>query len=43
METGVLNKINDFQWGAPTLITPKKNGTVKFITYFKGSNERIKR
>ncbi len=31
---GVLEKCNDSQWGAPTFIIPKNNGTVRFISDF---------
>ena len=40
---GVLEKCNDSEWGAPTFIIPKKNGTVRFITDFRELNKRLKR
>jgi transposase InsO family protein len=40
---GVLQKCNDSEWGAPTFIIPKKNGTVRFISDFRELNKRLKR
>ena len=40
---GVLRKINNSEWGAPTFIQPKKNGTVRFLSDFRELNKRIKR
>ena len=34
----VFKKINNSQWAAPTLNTPKKNGTVRFISGFRELN-----
>ena len=39
----VLKRVNRSQWGAPTLIIPKKDGTVRFISNFRELNKRIKR
>ena len=40
---GVLKKINNSQWEAPTFIIPKNNSTVRFISDFRELNKRIKR
>ena len=42
-EIGVLRKINHSEWGAPTFIQPKKNGTIRFLSDFRELNKRIKR
>ena len=33
-EIGVLKKVNQSQWTAPTFVTPKKNGSAHFISDF---------
>ena len=43
VEIGVLKRINNSEWAAPTFIIPKKNGTVRFISDFRELNKRIKR
>eukprot|EP01082_Thalassiosira_pseudonana_P014259 g13089.t1 g13089 contig7:848278-849423(-) len=43
VDLGVLIPQNDSEWGAPTFIIPKKNGTVRFISDFRELNKRIKR
>ena len=40
---GVLKKVNDSEWGAPTFIQPKKNGTVRVLSDFRELNKNIKR
>lgn len=42
-QLGVLRKTNRSEWGAPTFVIPKKNGTVRFLTDFRELNKRIKR
>ena len=39
---GVLRKCSDSEWGAPTFIIPKKNGTVRFISDFRKFNAQLK-
>ena len=39
----LIKKINRSQWGAPTFIIPKKDSTVRFISYFIELNKRILR
>ena len=43
VDIGVLKRINNSQWAAPTFIIAKKNGTVRFISDFRELNKRIKR
>ena len=43
VQIGVLKKINQSEWAAPTFIIPKKDGTVRFISDFREVNKRIKR
>jgi hypothetical protein len=38
---GVLKQVNRFDWGAPTFIIPKKDGTVRFISNFRELNKHI--
>ena len=40
---GVLKRQSDSEWGFPTFIIPKKNGTVRFISDFRELNKRLKR
>ena len=40
---GVLEECHDSEWGAPSFIIPKKNGTVRFISDFRKLNALLKR
>jgi len=40
---GVLRKVNDSEWAAPTFIIPKKDNTVRFISDFRQLNKCLKR
>ena len=42
-ELNVLKRINRSEWGSPTFIIPKKDGTVRFISDFRELNKLIKR
>ncbi len=39
---GVLTRVNHSEWGAPTFIIPKKDGSVRFISDFRELNKCIK-
>ena len=43
VEIGVLEKVHSSEWGSPTFIIPKKNGTVRFISDFRKLNKMLKR
>ena len=44
VDIGVLNKVNDSKWGAPTWVLPKKdNTTVQFLSDFRELNKQIQR
>ena len=44
VDIGVLTKVNDSEWGAPTWVIPKKdNTTVRFLSDFCELNKCIKR
>ena len=43
VKLGVLRKINNSEWAAPTFIIPKKDGSVRFISDFRELNKLIKR
>ena len=40
---GVLEEVLESEWGAPSFIIPKKNGTVRFISDFRKLNTLLKR
>ena len=42
-QIGVLKKVNNSQWAAPSFLIPKKDGSVRFINDFRKLNKRIKR
>ena len=42
-EIGVLEPIEESEWGSPSFIIPKKQGTVRFLTDFRELNKRILR
>ena len=42
-QIGVLKKVNNSQWAAPSFLIPKKDGSVRFINDFRELNKRIKR
>jgi hypothetical protein len=41
-KVGVLKKVNQIKWGAPTFLIPKKDARVQFIFNFHELNKRIK-
>ena len=43
VKLGVLRKVNNSEWAAPTFIIPKKDGSVRFISDFRELNKGIKR
>ena len=38
----VLKRINNYKGKAPIFVIPKKNGTICFISDFRGLNKRIR-
>ena len=40
---GVLEKVQESEWGSPTFIIPKKDGRVRFISDFRRLNQKLKR
>ena len=38
---GVIEKQRDSEWGSPTFILPKKEGTVRFLTDFREVNKKL--
>ena len=43
VEVGVLSKVAESEWLFPTLVIPKKDGRVRWITDFRELNKLIKR
>ncbi len=43
VKLGVLKKVNRSEWGAPTFVIPKKDGSVRFISDFRLLNKCIQR
>jgi hypothetical protein len=43
VEIGVLERIEASEWGSPSFIIPKKQGTVRFLTDFRQLNKRLVR
>ena len=42
-EIGLLRKVKSAEWAAPCFIVPKKDGTVRFLTDFRGLNKCLVR
>jgi len=40
---GVIQKCSGSEWGSPSFIIPKANGTVRFLTDFRKANRLLKR
>ena len=38
MKLGVLELVRNSEWGSPTLIVPKKDGKVRFVSDFRRLN-----
>ena len=43
VQLGVLERVTESEWGSPTFIIPKKDGTVRVISDFRKLNTKIKR
>ena len=43
VKLGVLEKVQQSEWGSPTFIIPKKDGRVRFISDFRRLNQMLKR
>jgi hypothetical protein len=40
---GVLKRINESEWGAPSFGIPKKNGQIRFVSDFRHLNKNLRR
>ena len=43
VDIGLLNSIKTSEWAAPCFVIPKKDGTVRFLTDYRGLNKVLKR
>eukprot|EP00985_Skeletonema_marinoi_P018406 scaffold10271_cov79-Skeletonema_marinoi.AAC.1 len=43
VDIDVLEPVQDSEWGSPSFIIAKSNGTVRFLTDFRELNKRILR
>ena len=41
VKIGVLERVQESEWGTPVFIIPKKEGTVCFLTNYRKVNEQI--
>ena len=41
MKIGVLERVQESEWGTPVFIIPKKEGTVHFLNDFRKVNRQI--
>ena len=43
VKLGVLEKVQQSEWGSPTFIIPKKDNKIRFISDFRRLNAKLKR
>ena len=43
VKLGVLEKVQESEWGSPTFIIPKKDGRIRFVSDFRMLNKKLKR
>ena len=43
VKIGVLERVQESEWGTPVFIIPKKEGTVRFLTNYRKANGQIVR